>query len=130
PALATNERTVIVPVVNPAGYVASRGTSPDPADTVMGKGVNTPVEGLDTIEGVFVPFGGNLAYRRKNCDGPFPNGPGHEEQNFPCYYQYGVDPNRNYGENWGGVGASSDPNTQSYRGGGQWSEPETQAIWH
>ena len=41
-----------------------------------------------------------------------------------------MDPNRNYGQNWGGVGASSDPNTQSYRGGGQWSEPETQAVWH
>jgi hypothetical protein len=126
--LLTRERTVIVPLVNPDGFVASRGTAedgfmPDPADS-------TGVPEGDTVEGVALPFGGNLAYRRKNCDGVVPNGPNHEEQNFPCYYQIGVDPNRNYGQNWGGVGASSDPNTQSYRGARQWSEPETQAIWH
>jgi hypothetical protein len=125
--LAARERTVIVPLVNPDGFIASRGgedgSIPDPADT-------TGVPDGDTVEGVAVPFGGNLAYRRKNCDGAIPNGPNHEEQNLPCYYQVGVDPNRNYGQYWGGVGASSDPNTQSYRGAGQWSEPETQAVWH
>ena len=125
--LTARERTVIVPLVNPDGFIASRGgedgSIPDPADT-------TGVPNGDLVEGVAMPFGGNMAYRRKNCDGFVPNGPGHEEQNLPCYYQYGVDPNRNYGQNWGGVGASSDPNTQSYRGSGQWSEPETQAVWH
>jgi Zinc carboxypeptidase len=127
-ALARKERIVVVPIVNVDGFNASRGTAedgyiPDPADA-------SGVPEGDTVEGVAMPFGGNLAYRRKNCDGLIPNGPNHEEQNLPCYYQIGVDPNRNYGQNWGGVGASSDPNTQSYRGSGQWSEPETQAVWH
>jgi hypothetical protein len=127
-SLLKRERLVVVPIINVDGYNASRGTAedgymPDPADS-------TGVPEGDTAEGVALPFGGNLAYRRKNCDGVVPNGPNHEEQNFPCYYQVGVDPNRNYGQNWGGVGASSDPNTQSYRGAGQWSEPETQSVWH
>ena len=74
-----------------------------------------------------MPFGGNLAYRRKNCDGPVPS-LGGAERDYPCYYQWGVDPNRNYGEGWGGPGASPDPNTQVYRGDDQWSEPETQAV--
>ena len=127
-SLLKRERVVVVPIVNVDGFNASRGTAedgfmPDPADS-------TGAPEGDTAEGVAFPFGGNLAYRRKNCDGPVPNGPNHEEQSLPCYYQVGVDPNRNYGEHWGGVGASSDPNTQSYRGTGQWSEPETQAVWH
>jgi hypothetical protein len=126
--LLERERVVVVPIINVDGFNASRGAAPDgyfpdPADS-------TGVPEGDTAEGVAFPFGGNLAYRRKNCDGAVPNGPNHEEQNLPCYYQIGVDPNRNYGQNWGGVGASSDPNTQSYRGTGQWSEPETQAVWH
>src|SRR3954447_6254035 len=127
-SLLKRERVVVVPIINVDGFNASRGAAddgyiPDPAD-------KTGAPEGDTVEGVALPFGGNLAYRRKNCDGVVPNGPNHEEQNLPCYYQIGVDPNRNYGQNWGGVGASSDPNTQSYRGSGQWSEPETQAVWH
>ncbi|HEY0632956.1 MAG TPA: M14 family zinc carboxypeptidase [Thermoleophilaceae bacterium] len=68
------------------------------------------------------PPGGSLAYRRKNCDGASP------EPSTPCELQYGVDPNRNYGQNWGGPGAGTDPNDQDYRGTDQWSEPETQAV--
>ena len=43
-------------------------------------------------------------------------------------YPDGVDPNRNYGWEWGGQGASSDPNDQTYRGPGPFSEPELQAT--
>jgi hypothetical protein len=122
--LLRRERIVIVPVSNPDGFFASRMTAedgmfPDPADS-------TGVPFGDTAEGVLLPFGGNLAYRRKNCNGPVPSFEG--EQDLPCYYQWGVDPNRNYGNGWGGKGAGSDPNTQSYRGDDQWSEPETQAV--
>ena len=46
----------------------------------------------------------------------------------PCDAQVGIDPNRNYGQLWGGPGASSQPNSQTYRGTGPWSEPETQAV--
>ncbi|OYT13861.1 MAG: hypothetical protein B6I19_03005, partial [Bacteroidetes bacterium 4572_114] len=43
-------------------------------------------------------------------------------------YPDGVDPNRNYGWHWGGEGASSDPESQTYHGPEVFSEPELQAI--
>ncbi len=43
---------------------------------------------------------------------------------------YGVDPNRNYGYNWGYDNSGSSPTTSSetYRGTGPFSEPETQIV--
>lgn len=41
---------------------------------------------------------------------------------------YGVDLNRNYGYQWGGLGASTSPSNDTYRGPSAFSEPETQAI--
>ena len=117
--LLTRERIVIVPMINPDGFVESREGGalglPDPADT-------TGITPLQTVEGVAL-LGGSFAYRRKNCDGAIPSG------DVPCTLQWGVDPNRNYGNGWGGPGAGSDPITQSYRGTGPFSEPETQAVW-
>lgn len=42
----------------------------------------------------------------------------------------GVDLNRNYGFSWAfdDAGSSSNPNSQTYRGKGEFSEPETQAV--
>jgi len=40
----------------------------------------------------------------------------------------GTDPNRNYGADWGGPGASTDPCSDTYRGSGPFSEPCTQAV--
>ena len=42
----------------------------------------------------------------------------------------GVDPNRNYATNWGldEEGASNDPTSETYRGAGPDSEPETKAM--
>ena len=122
--LLDRERVTIVPIVNADGFFASRMTAsdgmfPSPADS-------TGAPQGQTVEGVAMPFGGNMAYRRKNCNGPVPHFEG--ERDYPCYYQWGVDPNRNYGQFWGGPGASHDPNTQTFRGAGQWSEPETQAV--
>jgi Zinc carboxypeptidase len=107
-----HERIVVVPIINPDGYVVSRST-PSAYDTT-GQGP------FDTAEAVAT--GGFGAYRRKNCDGAVPSG------EFPCLLQWGVDPNRNYGEGWGAAGASSIQYTQTYRGTGPWSEPETQAV--
>jgi len=76
---------------------------------------------LYLLEGI-APPGGIMSFRRKNCNGLVPDG------RFPCELQYGVDPNRNYGYNWGGPGSSSEVFSQSYRGTGPWSEPETQAV--
>ena len=41
---------------------------------------------------------------------------------------FGVDPNRNFGYNWGLAGSSGDPEKETYRGVAPFSEPETQAI--
>jgi len=41
---------------------------------------------------------------------------------------FGVDTNRNWGYEWGGAGASTDPSAQDYRGPSPFSEPETQAM--
>jgi len=40
----------------------------------------------------------------------------------------GTDPNRNYGADWGGPGASTNPCSDTYRGDGPFSEPCTQAV--
>ncbi|MBL9032655.1 MAG: hypothetical protein JNM80_13245 [Phycisphaerae bacterium] len=41
---------------------------------------------------------------------------------------FGVDLNRNWGYQWGGVGASATPSSDTYRGTGPFSEPETQRL--
>ncbi|MDX6666075.1 MAG: hypothetical protein QOG68_2281 [Solirubrobacteraceae bacterium] len=128
--LLKHERIVIVPLINVDGFVASRGESaaqaqlgaiPDPEDETGLNGTAEPIA-----------LGGAMAYRRKNCDTGLPAEAQDNDQarSLPCYYQLGVDPNRNYGFDWGGPGASNDPTTQVYRGTGQWSEPETQNVWH
>lgn len=43
-------------------------------------------------------------------------------------YPDGVDPNRNYGWEWGGQGSSSSPSSQVYHGPSAFSEPEVQAM--
>ncbi|MBN2174160.1 MAG: carboxypeptidase regulatory-like domain-containing protein [Bacteroidales bacterium] len=40
----------------------------------------------------------------------------------------GVDPNRNYGWEWGGSGSSGSMSSETYRGPSAFSEPETQAV--
>jgi Zinc carboxypeptidase len=100
-ALLERVRVVVVPVVNPDGFLVSRG----------------PVEAAG---------GGNDPLHRRNCR---PNTP--EEEALPCAARGngdGVDLNRNYGAGWGGPGASNDPSSDSYRGTGPFSEPEAQAV--
>jgi hypothetical protein len=41
---------------------------------------------------------------------------------------YGVDPNRNYPYQWGGVGSSGNPTSDTYRGPYAGSEPEVQSM--
>ncbi|PKL46362.1 MAG: hypothetical protein CVV42_16740 [Candidatus Riflebacteria bacterium HGW-Riflebacteria-2] len=41
---------------------------------------------------------------------------------------YGVDPNRNYGYQWGVSGSSSSPSSDTYKGPAPFSEPETQTM--
>jgi hypothetical protein len=121
-SLLDQVRVVIVPILNKDGFQASREASKtyslrDQCSVIAGY---DSCHDFETVEGV--PLGGNAAYRRKNCRGILlPVG-------VPCELQNGVDPNRNYGEGWGGIGASMQPYAQTYRGTGPWSEPETQAV--
>jgi murein tripeptide amidase MpaA len=41
---------------------------------------------------------------------------------------YGVDLNRNWGYQWGGVGASTNPTSETYRGVSAFSEPESRVL--
>jgi hypothetical protein len=125
--LLERERVFVIPIDNVDGFVISRTDSQfSPNDQGNANGIFTPGEDpgetVHTGEAV-APGGPPAAYRRKNCTGNFPAG-------FPCEFQHGVDPNRNYGNGWGGPGASTDPSSQTYRGSGPWSEPETHAFWH
>ncbi|MCD4746570.1 MAG: carboxypeptidase regulatory-like domain-containing protein [Bacteroidales bacterium] len=67
----------------------------------------------------------DLWWRKNICDN---NGNGQINPSTGYDYPDGVDPNRNYGFHWGGEGASSDPNSQTYRGLEAFSEPEVQAM--
>jgi hypothetical protein len=111
-----NERVVILPVVNPDGYISSRDAA-DLGDAIGQEENTTLVESI-------IPPGGLFAYRRKNCDGEI-LGPW-----LPCELAWGVDNNRNYGNLWGGSGSSADVTSQTYHGPTPRSEPETQAVWN
>ncbi len=57
---------------------------------------------------------GNRLWRKNRR--PNPNG------------SFGVDTNRNWGYQWGGEGASTNQNNDTFRGAGPFSEPETQVM--
>jgi hypothetical protein len=109
-------RVVVQPYTNVDGFVVSRGApnlvDPESAANIV----------YSTATGVVV-LGGSLEYKRKNCN-PYPlAGLG-----GPCEINLGTDNNRNYPHTWGGGGASTNPNDQSFRGVGPGSEPETKAV--
>ena len=110
-----NSRTFVVPIMNVDGFVASRTPGSMPNDN------------LPTTPGTPQQIVGGVAYRRKNCRPLSP-----VEDRIPCSARQqndnGVDPNRNYGEQWGGPGTSSNQNSLVYHGKGPFSEPETQAV--
>ena len=90
---APTRAIVILPLVNPDGYVSSRNAF-DLGDTLFGQEPNV------TLVESIIPPGGVFAYRRKNCNGEI-LGP-----QLPCELAWGVDNNRNYGNLWGGPGSS------------------------
>lgn len=98
-ALLAGLRIIVVPVVNPDGYAYSRGTAPGRQLDVM------------------------AALKRRNCRALAGDPAGGS-----CARHRGVDLNRNYGAFWGGAGASTAPDEDSYRGTGPWSEPEAAAV--
>jgi hypothetical protein len=104
--LLDNVRVFVLPMVNPDGFVVSRG----------GLESDNPL-----FANVYPTSSGTL--KRKNCAADTPI-----EADRPCTERAGVDLNRNYGAFWGGDGADTDFDSETYRGSGPWSEPETQAI--
>ena len=114
-SLLTRERIVILPLVNPDGFISSRAAF-DPGDALGQLPDATLVESI-------APPGGLFAYRRKNCNGEL-------SRSLPCELAWGVDPNRNYANGWGGPGSSSDVTSQTYHGTGPRSEAEVQAVWN
>jgi hypothetical protein len=107
-------RVIVQPLTNADGYNNSRSAPIDPDPD------NSGMEGLYNITGASPGPAAN-AYRRKNCNFPFPTV-------VPCELQLGVDPNRNYPNGWGGPGASSNPHSQTWRGPSAGSEPEIKAV--
>ncbi len=99
--LVDSTRTIIVPVVNPDGFEVSREARTGPASQ------NFSITDFEM--------------KRKNC----------RDAVGTCNRRTrlsGVDPNRNYGTQWGGAGASPTPQSDVYRGPGPFSEPEVQNI--
>ncbi|MDP9385988.1 MAG: M14 family metallopeptidase, partial [Actinomycetota bacterium] len=95
-------RTLVVPVINPDGYNLST-LAPD-----------------DSSSG--------FAYKRRNCRVVDNQVPAAGECGATDNRNRGVDPNRNYGGLWGGNGASASATSDTYRGAGPFSEPETQNV--
>ncbi len=101
-----------VPIYAAEHLLTHYGTDPDITDLV------------DRIDWYFIPvmnpdgyvysWGPNRYWRKNRRD----NGGG----------SFGVDPNRNWGHEWGGSGSSGNPNDQTYRGTAPFSEPETRNI--
>jgi hypothetical protein len=99
--LVDSTRTIIVPVVNPDGFVVSREARTGPAATDFSAH--------------------DFEMKRKNC----------RDSIGSCDRQTrlsGVDPNRNYGGLWGGPGASLSALNDAFRGPAPFSEPEVQNI--
>lgn len=101
-ALLRRERVVIIPVVNPDGFIVSRENQTSRS---------------------YAGASSQGSNRRKNCASTRAG-----EDGRPCTERSGVDLNRNYGAYWGGNGASTDPNSDTYRGPAPWSEPESDAV--
>jgi hypothetical protein len=112
-------RTVVVPVVNPDGFVISREA---PAALRLAGVVPNQDYGISDYE-----------YKRKNCQVSAAGAPVVGSAADTCGAAAdgawrGTDINRNYGGFWGGAGASTDPEKESYRGRAPFSEPETRNL--
>ena len=130
--LVTRTRTVVIPIVNPDGFNASRE-----AGELYGNGGGhaTDLDGDGEIsDPEFIAAASTHIneYRRKNCRFPVIDA---AVAAGNCMAQPdqgvaggGVDPNRNYGAFWGGNGSSDTYVEQDYRGPGPFSEPESQNI--
>jgi hypothetical protein len=113
-SLLDTVRVIAIPVANPDGFEISRSAGPMPGDD-------------DSFSTLPLIVSDSAAYKRKNCRAAAGS------ETTPCATRpalQGVDINRNYGAYWGGVGSSTDPTAQDFRGAAPYSEPESEAIHH
>ena len=104
-------RTILVPVVNVDGFTWAR------------------MHGTTTSNNIgSLPFAatGQADYWRKNRQGASEAAQLPVAQRNPT--AIGVDVNRNYSARWGGPGAGSTNESQTYRGAGPFSEPEIRNV--
>lgn len=85
---------------------------------------------IDNTEMFFVPCLNPDGYIYNEVNDPGGGGMWRKNRRDNLDGTFGVDPNRNYGYNWGydDNGSSPDGFDETYRGSGPFSEPETQAI--
>jgi hypothetical protein len=85
---------------------------------------------LDNKELYFVPIVNPDGYVYNETTDPQGGGMWRKNRRDNLDGTFGVDLNRNYGENWGfdNVGSSPNSSSDTYRGTAGFSEPETQAI--
>jgi Zinc carboxypeptidase len=133
--LVNQTRTIVVPVMNPDGFNLSRESPFDPGNELAMVDLPPELEAEMPIEDptytavlVADAEGGTFAYKRRNCRVRDWEVPEEGECGQSENRNLGTDPNRNYGGFWGGPGASFDPGSDTYRGAGPFSEPETQNI--
>ncbi len=94
-----------------------------------GYGVDPEITFLvDNREIYFVPVINPDGYVYNEQQSPGGGGMWRKNRRAPTGGCYGVDLNRNYPYQWGGVGSSSDPCSDTYRGPSAASEPEVQAL--
>ncbi len=118
--LLDDVRILVMPLTNADGFVLSR-SSPDP-NPEQGTDLTDPNFYVNQFNLIYFQ-GGAASYKRKNCNPGFTT-----SATVPCDFAVGTDNNRNYAKSWGGAGASTSPNQQTYRGTGPVSEPETKAV--
>ena len=127
--LVTNTRTIVVPIVNPDGFNASREAGELYGN---GNGAATDLDGNGEVDDVeFIARGVHASERVPAQELPLPGRRPRWATAPACdtgVAGHGVDPNRNYGAFWGGGGSSGDFFTQTYRGPEPFSEPESQNV--
>ena len=135
-SLLRSTRVVVVPLINPDGFVSSRGFPADPADVLGGGGdhagsASTPTSatraraarrsGRRRTSAAVADLRADrrpaLRVRLVPDRGIAPPGgifttgartaPAVPDPRTPCELQHGVDPNRNYGQFWGGPGSTA-----------------------
>ena len=106
--------TIVAPVVNPDGFNASREAGQIERDYGVRLGdANAEISTL------------GLEFQRKNCRVP---GKLAGDCGMVSRSSLGVDPNRNYGVNWGGNGAGLTRSDETFRGARPFSEPEVANV--